>query len=257
MDDMIVWALFDSGNGCYKQVADKMEGIELYSIGLDIENKSNHFLSVNLADYSYLFGNDVLIEELSKLPKPDLIIASPPCESWSVASAMRGGNASWKQEKGDSLFEPQVPLSRFTIRGYKDYEGVQFKFEKSLVNRINGELCTFNTIKIIKTFKPKYYIIENPATSRMWEYIEDIIGFKIPYDNITYYNNYDYELKKPTKFKGNLNLNLKREHIHVGHSMSEVMSGYNNRSNIPEKLVADIFDTVKQAFMVDATARRL
>ena len=255
MDNMIVWALFDSGNGCYKQAADKMEGIELYSIGLDIENKSDHFLSVNLADYSYLFGNDILIKELSKLPKPDLIIASPPCESWSVASAMKGGNASWKQEQGDSLFEPQTPLSRFTIREHKDYEKVQYKFERSLINRINGELCTFNTIKIIKAFKPKYYIIENPASSRMWEYIENVIGFDIPYENMTYYNNYGYELKKPTKFKSNLDLQLKRDNTHVGYSMPERMHGYNNRSNIPEKLILDIYKIVKEKFAAEVNRR--
>lgn len=36
---MVIWALFDSGNGCYKQVGDTMDDVEIYSIGLDIENK--------------------------------------------------------------------------------------------------------------------------------------------------------------------------------------------------------------------------
>ena len=44
-----------------------------------------------------MFGDNKLFDELDKLPKPDLIIASPPGERWSVASAMWGGNASWKQ----------------------------------------------------------------------------------------------------------------------------------------------------------------
>ncbi len=80
----VVWALFDSGNGCYKRSADEIEEIEIYSIGLDIENKNSHFINLNLADYSRLFGNNQLFETLDKLPHPDLIIASPPCESWSV-----------------------------------------------------------------------------------------------------------------------------------------------------------------------------
>ena len=42
---MIVWALFDSGNGCYKRSADEIDDIEIYSIGLDIENKNNHFIN--------------------------------------------------------------------------------------------------------------------------------------------------------------------------------------------------------------------
>ena len=244
---MIIWALFDSGNGCYKKVADEMDGVEIYSVGMDIENKNDHFINLDLADYSYHFTKkNIIFEELDKLPHPDLIIASPPCESWSVASAMKDGNASWKQEKGDSLFSSQTPLSKFTIRGHKDYEpsNVQFKYDRSFVNRINGELCTYNTIKIIKYFKPKFYIIENPATSRMWEYIEKIIGFNIPYDNLTYYNNYGSVTSKPTRFKANLDLNLKCERLPNEIAFKQI-HGYNTRSNIPPKLVEEIFDKVR------------
>ena len=92
---MIVWALFDSGNGCYTQGAELFnqsvdKSVEIYPIGIDIESKNNHFINLNLADYSRMFGDNKLFDELDKLPKPDLIIASPPCESWSVASAMWG-----------------------------------------------------------------------------------------------------------------------------------------------------------------------
>lgn len=88
---MIVWALFDSGNGCYTQAAKEYSDIEIYPIGMDIENKNDHFINLNLADYSRMFGDNTLFDTLDKLPSPDLIIASPPCESWSVASAMWGG----------------------------------------------------------------------------------------------------------------------------------------------------------------------
>src|SRR5690625_1149337 len=153
---MIVWALFDSGNGSYTKVANEhfKDDMDIYPIGIDIENKNDHFIKLNLADYSYLFGDNKLYDTLDGLPKPDLIIASPPCESWSVASAMRGGNACWKQERGDSLFEPQVPLSRFTIRGKKDYKGYQFKYDRSFLNRVNGELTIYNTIRIIERYEP-------------------------------------------------------------------------------------------------------
>lgn len=98
MDKMIAWGLFDSGNGCYAKGVKELnsEGlcnIEIYSIGIDIENKNHHFINLNLADYGRLFGDNTLFNTLDKLPKPDLIIASPPCESWSNASAMDRGNA--------------------------------------------------------------------------------------------------------------------------------------------------------------------
>ena len=240
---MIIWSLFDSGNGSYFNTLKDMDNIENFSIGLDIENKNDHFINVDLSDYSFLFGKDELINKLSELPKPDLIIASPPCESWSVASAMTNGNACWKQEKADSLFAPQTPLSRYTVREYKDYKTSQFKPDRSLVKRINGELTIFNTIKIIKHFKPKYYVIENPAHGRIWEYIEKILGFEIPYDNLTYYNNYGYPISKATKFGSNIHLNLKAIKRPNEIKFSELV-GYNSRSNIPPKLVKHIFETI-------------
>lgn len=246
---MIIWALFDSGNGCYaqgvKELNEDGKNIAIYSVGLDIENKNSHFINLNLADYSYLFGDNKMYDTLDRLPKPDLIIASPPCESWSKASAMNSGNACWKREQtDDSLFNPQTPLSPFTVRDYADYEKYQYKAENQLVKRINGELCTHNLVQIIRRYRPKYYIIENPTSSKIWDYIDRVLGFKIPYDNLVHYNQYDnYPVKKPTKFKSNIELKLK-----VGNKLSSVnlkqIHRYNIRSNIPVSLVKSIFEQV-------------
>lgn len=118
MKKMIVWALFDSGNGSYTKAIKtlneaKEANIDVYPIGIDIEHKNSHFIELDLADYKRLFGDNTLFDTLDKLPKPDLIIASPPCESWSNASAMVEGNACWKQEdfSTDSLFAPQREAS--------------------------------------------------------------------------------------------------------------------------------------------------
>ena len=230
---MIVWALFDSGNGSYTKGVKKLdEDIEIYPIGIDIENKNHHFINLNLADYSRLFGNNTLFDTLDKLPKPDLIIASPPCESWSNASAMDRGNACWKQEQGDSLFQPQEPLSIFTVRDH------------------NGELCVFNTVEIIKRYKPKYWIIENPAHGRIWQYIERVLGFEIPFENHTRYNNYDdYPISKPTRFSGNIELNLKNEKKSNDIKFQDWTKSYNERSNIPLSLVCEILKKVYKGFM--------
>lgn len=202
---MIVWALFDSGNGSYTKAINTLNSsgganIEVYPIGIDIENKNSHFIHLNLADYSRLFGDNKLFDTLDKLPHPDLIIASPPCESWSNASAIANGNACWKQEDlSDSLFEPQIPPSMFTIRANKDY-------------------------------------------------IETIIGFPLPYKNPTRYNNYDYPLQKPTKFASNLFLNLNNDINPAEVEWGNFSKSYNERSNIPQKLLLDIFQTVLNQF---------
>lgn len=254
---MIVWALFDSGNGSYTKGAAHLNSsgganIDIYPIGIDIENKNNHFINLNLADYSRLFGNNTLFDELDKLPKPDLIIASPPCESWSNASAMFEGNACWKQEDlSDSLFVPQRESGMFTIRSNSDYDKAyqNYHYDRQFMKRINGELTAFNTIEIIKRYEPRYFIIENPASGRLWKYIEDIIGFKLPYLNLTRYNNYDYPLQKPTKFASNLNLGLKNDIIKQDVRWGNFSKSYNERSNIPQKLVIEIFTKVYKRFL--------
>ena len=248
---MIVWALFDSGNGCYTQGAElfnqsvDQSAVEIYPIGIDIESKNNHFINLNLADYSRMFGDNKLFDELDKLPKPDLIIASPPCESWSVASAMWGGNASWKQETGAVNRE----LSKFTVRSRADYDlpHVQFKYDRSFLNRINGELCIYNTIEIIKRYEPKVYVIENPASSRIWYYVNDILNFSIPFDNLAHYHCYGYPLRKPTRFKSNINLRLKSNNkLPPTMGFKYFSKSYNERSNIPLDLIVDIYKAVNQ-----------
>ena len=235
---MIIWALFDSGNGCYKRVATKMD-IEIYSIGIDRENKNDHFINLDLADYSRMFGDNKLFNTLDQLPKPHLIIASPPCESWSVASAMNGGNACWKTDEIENLFGG-MKGSTFTIRDYKDFENYQFKPERQIMTRINGELCIFNTIEIIKRYKPQYWVIENPAYGKIWEYVEKILGFELPHKNLTYYSAYGFDVQKPTRFSSNIDLKLKTEKIKNKIPFNQIC-GYNLRSNIPDELIEEIF----------------
>lgn len=256
MRKMIAWALFDSGNGSYTKAINTLNGsggtkIEVYPIGLDIENKNNHFIPLNLADYSRLFGDNKLFDTLDKLPKPDLIIASPPCESWSSACAMSNGTAFWKREDiSDSLFIPQKKPSPFTVRPKQDFITAyhDYDFEKLYMKRVNGELTTFNTIQIIKRYQPMYWIIENPASSKIWEYIRDILGVDLPYLNLTRYNNYDYPLQKPTKFAGNIFLNLNAEVKPAKTTLTNFTKSYNERSNIPQKLLLEIFQTVLNQF---------
>lgn len=231
---VVIWNLFDSGTGSYNQVLRDDERFDTYSIGLDIENKNDHFISVDLSDYSHIFGgSNKIFDELDRLPRPDIITASPPCESWSVASAMAGGNACWRHMKKEE--------DKFIIRKKSEYGRYRYCNEKAILTRINGELCTFNTISIIRRYNPKIYIIENPNSSRMWKYIEHILGFDIEFDNKVFYNNYGFEILKPTKFKSNIDLGLDKTRKVATKSFEEV-NGYNLRSSIPEKLIKEIIE---------------
>lgn len=118
------------------------------------------------------------------------------------------------------------------------------KYGKSFLTRINGEMCTYNMVQIIERYKPKIFIIENPMQSRIWEYLEDVIGFKLPYKNRTYYSNYGYIIQKPTIFASNINLGLRNNKTATKLAFKDIKSNgngrYNERSNIPNELIFDM-----------------
>lgn len=120
-----------------------------------------------------------------------------------------------------------------------------------MVKVLLGELTAFNTIEIIKRYRPQFWVIENPAADRLWPYIEDIIGFRIPYKNLARYNNYDYPLQKRTIFGSNIELNLKNKIIKQDIEWKNFSKSYNERSNIPEKLVSEIFKKIYKEFSKD------
>lgn len=231
MKPIIVWSLFDSGNGSYSKVLSQSGHFINYSIGLDIENKNDHFINLDLASYERMFDNDTLFHTLYKLPRPDIIIASPPCESWSIASAMKGGNACWRQTKANT---------DFTLRTSEEYDNSRYNKHDQHLKRINGELCTINTFHIAERFVPKILIIENPMNSKIWQYIYLILGIKLE-DNITHYNNYGHDTMKPTNFLSNIDLKLDKTKRKPD-KLTQDVSGYNNRSDIPEDLVKKIFN---------------
>lgn len=154
--------------------------------------------------------------------------------------------AGKKEDLSDSLFEPQREPSPFTIRSNSDYEQAynNYKYDRQFMKRVNGELCVFNTIEIIKRYEPEFFIIENPASGRIWRYIEEVIGFELPFKNPTRYNNYGYPIQKPTKFASNLDLQLNNEANKPEVTWQDFSTSYNERSNIPQELVKEIFTKV-------------
>lgn len=247
---MIIWALFDSGNGCYTQAFTQWckdrQTHKIYPIGVDVKGRKGTHIELDLANYKDLFGDNSMFDVLDSLPNPDLIIASPPCESWSVASSMFDGNASWikgSTKVGETQF---IPRSRdqYNIKSASGRK-VQFKFKRSYLQRINGELTIYNTMRIIAKYKPKVFIIENPKASRIWSYISEILCVKIPYRNDTIYSAYGYPVRKPTSFHSNIDLGLKT--ICLGNTIpwNNWAKDYNARSNIPLDLIKDIFDVVE------------
>lgn len=129
MSKYIAWALFDSETGDYTKAINKFftDEVEVFGVGMSHYGKnSTHYLNFNLADFSELFTGESIGKRLLKnLPKPDIILASPPCESWSHMTGLNNGNIHWKRY-ASKLFPDKV-MSIKKVSDKLDYE--QYKKE--------------------------------------------------------------------------------------------------------------------------------
>ena len=70
----VIWSLFDSETAITQEL--NSDEYIVYSIGLPSSSAiTDNFISMDLSRKSCL-------KKLEKLPKPDIIFASPPCETW-------------------------------------------------------------------------------------------------------------------------------------------------------------------------------
>lgn len=174
------------------------------------------------------------------LPKPDIILASPPCESWSGADC------------DGKMFRKIDENNNWIVMNKKHYDKYNMDchpvkkryFVQKETGRIIGEATIGATIHIIQTFKPKVWVIENPQTSKIWDFQENHWNF-VGNKNITYYSSYDnsYSLK-PTIFKSNLIFRLKNKRT-KGNKDHMAKGSYSKRSSIPSELIKDLIEQIE------------
>lgn len=221
----IIWALFDDGNMSWYNCGYDETKYKVISIGIQEHNLKDYCkIDIRLSNFD-------LIKQLIKLPKPDIIVASPPCESWS------GADCKARIYNNDLTFKNESWYDNYNLSCSKNKRR---NWYAKMRNKIIGEDTLLGTIKIIKTFKPKCWIIENPKSSYMWKYISQYI-YIYGFHNDTYYNCYNESFsKKPTTFFSNQKLNLKKEHIKSNDKMK--YCSYNDRAEIPKELLLDILN---------------
>ena len=148
---MKVLELF-SGTGSVSKICKEL-GWEVYSVDIDDKfypvDKKVNILEWNYKDLDF---------------KPDIIWASPPCNSFSKM-----------------LF---LTRSRDQINKKMREEGLPLLYKAR---------------EIIDYFKPKYYFIENPDTGRMKDYIKDL-----PFYRVSYCRYSDKHSRKDTRIWTNL-----------------------------------------------------
>lgn len=89
---MRILALFDDGNGSVKKA---LPDHDVVSVGI-----GNADIVMDLSDMK----NIKKLVDMHKKEPFDLLMASPPCESWSFATAVPGGNAYRHKEATASDF---------------------------------------------------------------------------------------------------------------------------------------------------------
>ncbi len=238
MEKIKVLELF-AGSRSIGKVAENL-GMEVFSS--DIEQFDGIHYAVNILDF-----------DVNKLPfKPDIIWASPPCEKWSLACGVAGGNIYWESVKSNGKVIGIKPRENFNVN-------TKYSILKS-PEKVNAERNLHisildKTLEIINYFKPKVYYIENP-----FGFMRFYLADKVSYINFATYCQYGYPYRKPTNIFSNLELNLKHCNIGDGcHSNNlysrgkknkirekSVVNTYYERSKIPPKLCEELLLLAKK-----------
>ncbi|WP_036438108.1 hypothetical protein [Mycoplasmopsis gallinarum] len=229
---MVIWALYDDASRCYYEALKDKHKV----IGIGINSHQTDYLQLDLS-----ITNHNLIKELEKLPLPDLIIASPPCMAWSIADSAFCLVKSVDSESDNNF--SYFKLRKFNFYNQNNLDPTKGKRDpfKRMQSFLNGLSCITGLIKIINYFKPKYYVIENPETSKIWDVIKYLDFYDNNYINKTYYSNYDLNFSlKPTIFLSNYELNLERDYQKRTKYKSVLDLNRQKRSDIPLELIREI-----------------
>lgn len=205
LKDPIIWALYDDGNGSWHKLGAK----NVYSFGLNDHPDWDNYFKVDLSATNLNLIQD--LEKVAKITgKPDFIIAHPPCESWSIADNQRRVYRDIKLYKTPTskgvlldLFNWRE-LADLNIRTMGKKQPHLYRNPAKQIGKCLIGMGTATAVKcIIEHFQPHISIIENPQTSKLWDFLYamcDMYGSK----ELTYYNKWDNEYTpKPTFFMFN------------------------------------------------------
>ena len=216
---LIVWDLFGGGqNSVYLSLkeANRLDFYDVYTFDITEPIHDQQF-KIDLAQ-------DHIVEKFKQFPKPDIIVASPLCQSFSCVLNMKGGGTCfWKfNEDHTKLIE----------RSVNEFEALKSGFTKNLkadvqlfIKRL-GQKCIDNTIALIQHYQPRYWYIENPKQSLMWKYIQlnrsDWFDPLKYYLNETSYGKYGYFTTKATIFLSNVPMNLLKGKIEPPYTIETI-----------------------------------
>ena len=245
----IIWSLFDSETAITQKLNN--DKYKVYSIGLPSSSAiTDNFIKIDLSKKS-------CIKKLEKLPKPDIIFASPPCETWVDVNI---GNV-WRYNR---------TFNEHNLYWKKNWKPNNYA-PHHRKNRLNGQKTAYHTYQIIKHFKPEIWVIENGQNSLIFKYLYTFFKLK-GFKNRTYYSAYDHInfSVKPTIFYSNKKFFLRtnkvksKKIISINSNLSkkikknlvdrtdiELKKNYCERSEVPLQIYIDILNQIETPLTFD------
>ncbi|MHA3786268.1 hypothetical protein [Mycoplasma sp. HF14] len=220
---IIIWDLFGGGCNSLSRSIQKYkyeDNYFIYTFDVVDTHKESYRgqLSVNFQRYINIdLSQDNIIEIFEQMirngeiDKPDIITSSTLCQSFSnVLSMTGGGTCFWKQEIRGDKNSPLVERSVEEFEKLKSGFTKNLKADKQLFIKRLGEKCAINSVNLIKHFKPKYWYIENPHSSMLFQYLRANLNFQGNL-NIACYGSYDFPQNKSGGFYSNIEIPFKKE----------------------------------------------
>lgn len=204
----IIWSLFDSETAITNDL--NSDKYEVYTIGLPSSSAlTDNFIEIDLSRKS-------CIRKLSKLPKPDIIFASPPCETWVDVSI---GNVRFYERN----------YNEHNLYWQKNFKPNNYD-DKHRDLRLLGQKTAYWTYKVIDHFKPDLWVIENGRSSYIFKYLYTYFGLKGFKNNAIYsaYCNIEFSMK-PTVFYSNKKFMLRDNVVKSNKRISD-SAKYNSRN---------------------------
>jgi hypothetical protein len=212
-------------------------GIDFEYYGIDIYSPEGENIILDLSQ------DDIVNKVVEVLPKgfnPDFIWVSPPCNKFSTAAAIKGGNLYFEITKqGVKVRENFEPLKNSI---YKNSDQDKIKedahFSIKLVSNIQ---------KIIDYYDCDF-VIENPQTSYIKNFLNPLYVM-----NNTNYCMYGFDYKKSTNIFSKYVLDLKQcNHEYHGRKIGsrttlkeyganqKKVTSYAEKASVPPKLIVEI-----------------
>jgi len=222
----VIWSLFDSETAITQEL-NSNEYI-VYSIGLPSSSAtSNNFIKIDLSKRSCL-------SKLDKLPKPDIIFASPPCETWVNVNI---GNVRFYNRN----------YNEYNLYWQKNFKPNNYAFKHRKL-RLLGQSTAYFTFKIIEKFKPELWCIENGATSLIFTYLNKFHNLK-GYKNLLYYDNYNESFSlKPTYIFSNRKMMLKNNRNKIKNNKNRITNNTNLSNKIKKGFIDKNFIDYKNTY---------